>query len=799
MSLNEKMTALADAVREKAELTDNLTIDEMTAAVSSLVVNGVIVDERTLSVTPTKEQQTFTSSDLGENAYYGSVTVNAIPAEYITTTDATAVSGDILKGKTAYVKGEKVTGTIPDSVLSLVYNNVSMTSGYVKEDLQFKVGEDILPQAPDDPNVYVSVTPDMYGKVFGRGIYLNVPLRILGDSHLLPENIKKGVSIFSVEGTYTGSNYPDEKDVRYGVEFGYPEDLGNGVTRPRYGTFTGDATAVSGDILEGKTAYAMGKEVTGTIPTVTPSREVNVVTVYSGYVPEEKIITIGTAKGAETFTPGTAAITILADTYLTGEQVIRGDGNLTPENIKAGVAIFDVSGTFTSDATATASDIAKDKTAYVNGELVVGTASSGAVSPFWYYSNSQISTNIPPCNSFSVPARGKATEFHTFDGGLWWFSANTPYQYDKTINWTYVYSNSYDVAVAIGDGKLYYVYTSPNHTITSLFPSLNGITQVCGLDWGTLCCTESGELYGGGGNDLTKVRRVEYTRTNSTDPVVYVSVSKILNCYQYHQNFWVITADGSLASGWLDKDSFDYDDGAAYAEIDTQSVANGNPFVNYYPQNVDDYGGDSYTKTYELAFRTDGLWYRQAGTYYDTTDRTTKRYSWNKADDPGLRKYDWLGYCSLYLNENYEGWDEETGQEIYTYNFKEYDVALHVDEQGRLWKIAAKGELIPNQYGGKELKLTGLEITQVGGDADWQCVAPVAVNGVGTPGKFNGVWGQKGGKVVNLKASNSDIVEITWDEYPQPAMGRMVCCDSNNMYFAAEGAIVDLSKAGGTF
>lgn len=52
-----------------------------------------------------------------------------------------------------------------------------------------------------------------------------------------------------------------------------------------------------------------------------------------------------------------------------------------PENIKAGVQIFDVEGEYsgldTSDATATAEDIAKDKTAYVNGEKITGTLEVG--------------------------------------------------------------------------------------------------------------------------------------------------------------------------------------------------------------------------------------------------------------------------------------------------------------------------------------------------------------------------------------------------------------------------------------
>lgn len=51
---------------------------------------------------------------------------------------------------------------------------------------------------------------------------------------------------------------------------------------------------------------------------------------------------------------------------------------IIPENIKKDVQIFDVIGTMnggidTSDATATADDIAQNKTAYVNGEKITGT------------------------------------------------------------------------------------------------------------------------------------------------------------------------------------------------------------------------------------------------------------------------------------------------------------------------------------------------------------------------------------------------------------------------------------------
>ena len=52
------------------------------------------------------------------------------------------------------------------------------------------------------------------------------------------------------------------------------------------------------------------------------------------------------------------------------------DANLDPENIKSGVEIFGVTGTFTDDADAEAGDIASGKTAYVKGVKIEGTVGS---------------------------------------------------------------------------------------------------------------------------------------------------------------------------------------------------------------------------------------------------------------------------------------------------------------------------------------------------------------------------------------------------------------------------------------
>lgn len=56
-----------------------------------------------------------------------------------------------------------------------------------------------------------------------------------------------------------------------------------------------------------------------------------------------------TAQSATTYTPTTSNQTIAAGKYLSGAQTISGDANLVPSNIKSGVSLFNVTGSYEGD------------------------------------------------------------------------------------------------------------------------------------------------------------------------------------------------------------------------------------------------------------------------------------------------------------------------------------------------------------------------------------------------------------------------------------------------------------------
>lgn len=151
-------------------------------------------------------------------------------------------------------------------------------------------------------------TPGTSDQSIASGQYLNGTQTIKGDSNLTAANIKSGVKIFNVTGSYAGSN--------------------SGGNTPSLQT-----------------------------KTVSPSESTQTVSPDSGYDGLSKVTVnaisstyIGsgvTKKAAATYTPKTSDQSIASGQYLRGTQTIKGDANLVAGNIKSGVSIFGVTGTYT--------------------------------------------------------------------------------------------------------------------------------------------------------------------------------------------------------------------------------------------------------------------------------------------------------------------------------------------------------------------------------------------------------------------------------------------------------------------
>lgn len=132
----------------------------------------------------------------------------------------------------------------------------------------------------------------------------------------------------------------------------------------------GDATATSAQILTGYSAYNNFSKIEGSIPIAQQDAE--------GEWPLARTISI--YEGEILMCPQTA--------YFNDAWCRQSIPNLTAANIKTGVVIsgpdgastHTITGTFTSDATATAAQILSGKIAYVKGSKITGTMTNrGAV------------------------------------------------------------------------------------------------------------------------------------------------------------------------------------------------------------------------------------------------------------------------------------------------------------------------------------------------------------------------------------------------------------------------------------
>lgn len=331
-------------------------------------ISGTMPNNGDVTIAPT------TSEQVKEKGYYNSLKVSAVTSAIdsnitpeniksgvsvlgvegtleggIDTSDANATASDIAIDKTAYVNGQKITGVIPE-----YKSNTELGEQYFIASKFDKTG--------DGSGLLISGRNSADG-LFRTGTYLGVNIGTEEQSQLAEligltaDKISEGNTILGVEGT-----------------------AGAG------GIDTSDATATVKDILAGKTAYVDGEKLEGTMANngdliVTPNTDEqdHSAGYYNSVQVRPVTSSVDTNIKAENIKSGISILGVagsvielngheLEVTPSTEQKVIEPeenynaitrvtvkavtssiDPNITPENIKSGVSILGVTGTYNGE------------------------------------------------------------------------------------------------------------------------------------------------------------------------------------------------------------------------------------------------------------------------------------------------------------------------------------------------------------------------------------------------------------------------------------------------------------------
>ena len=229
------------------------------------------------------------------------------------------------------------------------------------------------------------------------------------DSNLTAGNIKKDVSILGVVGTYEGTGGAALVTETENAQGGITQEIS-----------VVDVLHVGSKTITQNGTYDPADDNYDAYSSVT----VNVSG--GGGTMQSKSITLGSAMPSTT-TPDTGYNGLSSVSYSLDTSVVNAG------NIKTGSSILGVSGTFTSDANATASDILSGKTAYVNGVKITGTGGGSGITQYITFTATVANTKV------SIVQTGTSY-------GTWTFKYST----DNT-NWNN-YTVGTDITIsAIGD------------------------------------------------------------------------------------------------------------------------------------------------------------------------------------------------------------------------------------------------------------------------------------------------------------------------------------------------------------
>ena len=226
------------------------------------------------------------------------------------TGDADAAAADIRDGKTAYAKGEKLTGSMPagvdtDDADAVASNILSGKTAYAK-------GAKLTGSMTNQGAVSRTLSTDMSSYTVPAGYHSGSGKVTANITSLVAANVKAGATVGGVSGT-----------------------------------FSNDATAAAADIYKDMTAYAKGAKLTGTM--------------------------VGRGAVSQTLSTNGASYTVPSGYHNGSGKVTASITNLTAANVKQGATVGGVAGNYTNDATAAASDILNGKIAYAKGAKLTGT------------------------------------------------------------------------------------------------------------------------------------------------------------------------------------------------------------------------------------------------------------------------------------------------------------------------------------------------------------------------------------------------------------------------------------------
>ena len=306
-SLKELFIAICDAIRYKESSTGDINHQDIPARIRALITSATSILQRDKKFKPSETEYTGYSDD----GYDGlsSVIIEAIPATYIG-------SAVVKKEASEYIPG---------------------TSDITIDENQYLIGAQT----------------------------------IKGDTDLISENIKSGVTIFDVAGSYAGEDVIlQDKTVvpSNGVQFVTPDAGYNGLYQV---TVSGDDDLKPENIKSGVTIFnVVGNYIAKVFnlestKSVTPTKSAQRIVPENGFDGFEEVIVEPIPNNyVDTSTGNAEALHIL-----NGKKAWVDGVEITGTHICE-------EGVDTSDATATPDDIVAGVTAYVNGEKIEGTLTS---------------------------------------------------------------------------------------------------------------------------------------------------------------------------------------------------------------------------------------------------------------------------------------------------------------------------------------------------------------------------------------------------------------------------------------